>query len=33
MMKDEGLMMKDDDCKLLRGFEDGLTDGQMDKQT
>ena len=26
-------MMKDDDFKLLRGFEDEQTDGQTDKQT
>ena len=25
--------MKDDDFKLLRGFADGLSDGQLDKQT
>ena len=28
MLKDEELMMKDDDFKLLRGFADRLTDGQ-----
>ena len=27
MMKDEELMMKDDDIKLLRGFAYGQTDG------
>ena len=25
--------MKNDDFRLLRGFVDGLTDGQMDKKT
>ena len=30
MMKDEELMMKDDDFKLLRGFGDGQTNRQTD---
>ena len=30
MMKDESRMMKDDDFKLLRGFDDGRTDGRTD---
>ena len=30
MMKDERLMMKDDDFKLFRGFEDGQTDERTD---
>ena len=30
MMKDEGLMMKDDDFKLLRGFGDGRMNERTD---
>ena len=33
MMKDGELTMKDDDFKLLRGFDDGWTDRQTDEQT
>ena len=33
MMKDELRMMKDDDFKLLRGFEDGGTNERTDEQT
>ena len=32
-MKDEELMMKDDDFKLLRGFDYGQTDRQTDRIT
>ena len=31
MMKNEGCMMKDDDFKLLRGFDYGWTDGQTNR--
>ena len=33
MMKDEEWMMKDDDFKLLRGFDYGWTDGQTNRRT
>ena len=33
MMKDDECMIKDEDLKLLRGFEDEQTDRQMDKRT
>ena len=33
MMKNEGCMMKDDDFKLLRGFDYGWTDGQTNRRT
>ena len=32
-MKDEELMMKDDDFKLLRGFDYGQTDRQTELRT
>ena len=33
MKNDEWWMLKDDDFKLLRGFEDEQIDGQMNKLT
>ena len=33
MMKDEGLMMKDDDFKLFRGFADERSDERTNGQT